>query len=146
MARTKRGRGPVEFVLTEPDRGSRPLLRHTRPWESAGHELRNVSVAALLGAGDGESLYHSGTLGGEATTHWQTETLLSALEGHASFALNDTPPLRPEEPQPPGGRLPGGEPPAGAPRNGTTLRLWLSGRGVVSRSHYDKSHNVLAAR
>ena len=53
---------------------------------------------------------------------------------HAAFALNDTPPVLPEEPQPPQGR--------GAfelPRNRTTLRLWLSGHGVVSRSHYDKS-------
>ena len=141
MAHTKRGRAPVEFVLTKPDRGGPPLLRHTRPWESVGHQLRNVSVATLLGAGGGESLYHSGTLGGEATTHWRTGLLLAALEGHTSFALNDTPPLRPEEPQPP--RRESFET-AGAPRNGTTLRLWLSGRGVLSRLHYDKSHNVPA--
>ena len=56
---------------------------------------------------------------------------------HAAFALNDTPPVLPEEPQPPQGR--------GAfelPRNRTTLRLWLSGHGVVSRSHYDKSRDL----
>ena len=61
-----------------------------------------VTVATVLGTSDGESLYHSGTLGGETTTHWQTAALLAALQGHASFALDDTPPLGPEEPQPPG--------------------------------------------
>ena len=62
------------------------LLKHMRPWEAMRPQLRNVSVAALLGAGEGESLYHSGTLGGEAAAHWQTERLLAALEGHASLA------------------------------------------------------------
>jgi len=70
-------------------------------------------------------------------------TSILALDSprHASFALNDTPPVLPEEPQPPQGR--------GAfelPRNSTTLRLWLSGRGVVSRSHYDKSHTLSRAQ
>ena len=40
---------------------------------------------------EGESLYHSGTLGGEATAHWQAERLLAALEGHAFLALNPSP-------------------------------------------------------
>ena len=84
LAHTKRGRAPVEFVLTKPPAAAVGLLKDTRPWEIMGHQVRNVSVAALLGAGEGESLYHSGTLGGEATTHWQTERLLTALDGHAS--------------------------------------------------------------
>ena len=88
LAHTKRGRAPVEFVLTKPaaDAAAAGLLKHMRPWEAMRPQLRNVSVAALLGAGEGESLYHSGTLGGEAAAHWQTERLLAALEGHASLA------------------------------------------------------------
>ena len=92
LAHTKRGRAPVEFVLTKPPAAAVGLLKDTRPWEIMGHQVRNVSVAALLGAGEGESLYHSGTLGGEATAHWQTERLLAALEGHASsLALHPHP-------------------------------------------------------
>ena len=88
LAHTKRGRAPVEFVLTKPaaDAAAAGLLKHMRPWEAMRPQLRNVSVAALLSAGERESLYHSGTLGGEAAAHWQTERLLAALEGHASLA------------------------------------------------------------
>ena len=69
LAHTKRGRAPVEFVLTKPaaDAAAAGLLKHMRPWEAMRPQLRNVSVAALLGAGERESLYHSGTLGDQIT-------------------------------------------------------------------------------
>ena len=54
LAHTKRGRAPGEFVLTKPPSAAAGLLKHTLPWEAMGHEVRNVSVAALLGAGEGE--------------------------------------------------------------------------------------------
>ncbi|KAL1530843.1 hypothetical protein AB1Y20_001738 [Prymnesium parvum] len=129
-----RALGSAEFVLSEPTRGARPLLRDASPWEAPlQQERRNVSIAQLL-ASESESLYYSGTLGEPATAHWRTEAILASLQPLDHLLLHDVPPLRKEEPQPPEG--------GPAPANQTTLRLWISSKGVASRTHYDKSHNV----
>lgn len=91
-----------------------------------------------------ESLYYSGTLGEEATAHWDTNAILELLEPRGQLYLEDVPPTagRQEEVgqreggQGGGGQGEGGRPPA----NKTVLRLWLSSKGVLSRTHYDSEH------
>ena len=126
----------TEFVLSEPQRGSKPLLHEAPSWESMHHGLYNVSPASLLLGTGAQSLYYSGTVGGVNTAHWQTEALLEELAPRDFLLLDDVPP-------PPEGReAPTSTPNGESPRNATSLRLWMSSAGVLSRTHYDKSHNV----
>ena len=156
-----------EFVLSAPQRGQKaPFLRRLRTHAGGRNDLehgtRNATLTELLSPptqppstsrhGDTaaaapderEYLYYSGTLRDAPTAHWQTETLLADVQPLAPLRIADVPPLAA-----PG--LPGAiEPPPGAaaagelPRNRTSFRLWLSGGGVVSRTHYDKAHNLFA--
>eukprot|EP00908_Phaeocystis_cordata_P012118 Transcript_23084.p1 GENE.Transcript_23084~~Transcript_23084.p1 ORF type:complete len:559 (+),score=189.27 Transcript_23084:94-1770(+) len=140
---TARSSASAEFVLSAPQRGNTaPLLTLQRNAELT-HGRRNASVAELLTApapGPAEFLYYSGTLGDAPTAHWDTERLLAAVQPLAPLQIADVPPLTPDaKPQPPASSAS-----SDLPRNRTTFRLWLSGAGVVSRTHYDKAHNLFA--
>ena len=125
-----------EFVLSQPVRGSKPLLRDVQPWEAPLQQTpRNVSVDELLKS-SGQSMYYSGTLGQSTTAHWDTDALLSQLGPREHLLLHDTPPILDTEMQPPAGS---GTP----PQNTTALRLWLSSAGVISRTHYDSARRVV---
>mmetsp|Transcript_26639 Transcript_26639/g.58398 ORF Transcript_26639/g.58398 Transcript_26639/m.58398 type:complete len:486 (+) Transcript_26639:178-1635(+) len=139
LARVQEG---CEFVQSDPRRTSAPLL--TRAREALPHRRRNVSVYDFFstepqGAKAGrECVYMSGTIGSEQSMHWQTPRLLADMSPSDLLSLQDVPPLLRTEPWPP--------PPDSAtlPQNQTTRRLWLSGAGVVTRTHYDKGHTMLA--
>ena len=135
-------RGDGEFVLTAPQRGGSSALLHAGPpWEPLQTSTRNVSVAEILSDGAAaQRFYYSGSLHHDAATaHWHADALTADLAPLEPLALLDVPPLLPDDPiQPPAQ--------AGAsarPINRTSMRLWLTSGGVLARTHYDKSHNVL---
>ena len=151
--------GEAEFILTAPSRGGgAPLLDGGPPWERLRAVKRNVTVTAILdhgrahagtsavghgnqatGTGGAAPLYyyHSGTVGEQSTQHWQAQALLDDLAPLAPLEITDVPPLGASEPQPPAHA-------AAPPVNRTAVRLWLTSSGVLARTHYDKSHNVLS--
>ena len=145
--------GGGEFVLTAPQRGgSGALLQSAPAWEPLRASTRNVSVSEILqspaaaasktaaAAGGGRHFYYSGSLHGDAATaHWHTEDLVDDLSPLDAIALKDVPALAREEPIQPPPRTDAST----LPTNRTVLRLWLTSGGVLARTHYDKSHNVL---
>ena len=110
--------------------------------------------------------YYSGSLGYDdpATSHWRRSSLLEALHPIDPLHIFDVPSITPNDPvQPPahllkqqqqaaasrrGGGASGTSSSANVdngalPTNRTSLRLWLTSSGVLARTHYDKSHNLL---
>ena len=147
----EQGRG--EFVLTAPDRGgSAPLLRAAPRLEPLSPPMRNVTVSKILAGGrtpnnkeaeEGrprvERYYYSGSLHEVSTAHWATQAIVDDLSPLDDLKLRDAPPLPADAAlRPPDDGLS-----APAPENRTSLRLWLTSAGVLARTHYDKSHNVL---
>lgn len=82
--------------------------------------------------------YYSGSLYDDAATaHWRLPPLLSQLSPLEPLHLEDVPGFGADEPVPPPADT------SAHPRNHTSLRLWLTSGGVLARTHYDKSHNML---
>lgn len=157
-----------EFVLTNRARGTAPLLQGAPAWEPLRPTIVNVSVSRLLARTSSHSdhvgangdtstqsiaheaqtassppppplsrsslfFYYSGTLDVNTTAHWRTPLLWDEVAPAANLQVGDVP-LVPEETAGEGSHS----------VNQTATRLWLTSGRVLARTHYDKSHNLLA--
>ena len=125
-----------EFVLTQDlDNSSAPLLK--RSFEPFSEPRVNASVAHLMRARAPDPsipyAYGSVTLGGEKATPQCSEMLREEVEPTAPLHIDDVPPLDADDELLPRGKIVGNE---------TVQRLWLGGGGVLSRTHFDRAHNL----